>query len=77
MTPKDVLLAWVKAFNKQDADALFPCTTQRRSITRWQLGDPAVGREAIIRDARKFFAAYPDTFTRVETLSHDGDVEWT
>jgi len=35
-------------------------------------GEPVVGRDTIVRDARSLFAAFPDSFTRVEALHEAG-----
>ena len=79
MPPKDVLRAWVEAFNRRDADALGPLYHPDATNHQVAAGDPAVGREAIVRDARALFAAFPDSYTRVEGLYQDGDwvmLEW-
>jgi steroid delta-isomerase-like uncharacterized protein len=80
MTPKDVLLAWGKAFNDRDADALIPLYHAEAINHQVAAGDPAAGRDAITRDARGFFAAFPDSYTHVEGMYQDGDVvavEWS
>lgn len=80
MTPTDVLLAWVKAFNDRDADALIPLYHPEAVNHQVAAGDPAIGRDAIIRDARNFFAAFPDSYTKVEAMYQDGIVvalEWS
>ncbi|WP_439629627.1 ester cyclase [Gemmata sp.] len=80
MSPKDVLLAWVKGFNERDADALVPLYHPGATNHQVAAGEPAVGRDAIIRGARDFFAAFPDSYTRVEAVYQDGDVvapEWS
>ncbi|QEL16688.1 ester cyclase [Limnoglobus roseus] len=43
-------------------------------------GDPVVGRDAIIRDARGFFTAFPDSTTTLEAMHQDGEwvmIEWS
>lgn len=79
-TPKDVLLAWVKAFNDRDPDAPIPLYHPEAVNHQVAAGGPVVGRDAIIRDERSFFADFPDTHTKVESMYQDGDVvatEWS
>lgn len=80
MSPKEVLLAWVDAFNRRDADALTPLYHPEASNHQVAAGPPTVGREAIVRDARGLFAAFPDSFTTVESMHEAGDwvmLEWS
>jgi steroid delta-isomerase-like uncharacterized protein len=80
MTPKDVLLKWVDAFNRRDADALAPLYHPDATNHQVAVGEPAFGREAIVRDARSLFAAFPDSDTRVEALHEAGEwvmLEWS
>jgi limonene-1,2-epoxide hydrolase len=46
MRPKDVVLAWVDAFNRADADALSAMYTAD-AVNHQVAEDPVVGREAI------------------------------
>jgi steroid delta-isomerase-like uncharacterized protein len=80
LSPRDVLLAWVRAFNDRDADALAPLYHPDAVNHQVAAGDPVVGRDAIVRDARAFFAAFPDSYTHLESLYQDGNVialEWS
>jgi steroid delta-isomerase-like uncharacterized protein len=80
MTAKVVTLAWVDAFNRRDADALIPLYHPEATNHQVAAGEPVVGRDAIIRDARGFFAAFPDSYTTVEAMHQDGEwvmLEWS
>jgi|RhiMetdeSRZDD1v2_1073273.scaffolds.fasta_scaffold316472_4 steroid delta-isomerase-like uncharacterized protein len=61
-TPKEVIEAWVAAFNARDAAAAVA------------VGEPLVGHVAIFADLAAFFRAFPDTVTHIENLFQDG--EW-
>jgi steroid delta-isomerase-like uncharacterized protein len=78
--PKEVILAWVEAFNRRDAHAVASLYHDGATNHQVAAGEPVVGREAILRDAASFFRAFPDSFTRVENLFQDGDwvmLEWS
>jgi steroid delta-isomerase-like uncharacterized protein len=80
MTPKDVLRKWVEAFSRRDADALAPLYHPEATNHQVAPGEPAVGREVIIRVARGLFAAFPHSFTRVEAMHEAGEwvmLEWS
>ncbi|VTT98835.1 SnoaL-like polyketide cyclase OS=Synechococcus sp. (strain ATCC 27167 / PCC 6312) GN=Syn6312_0859 PE=4 SV=1: SnoaL [Gemmataceae bacterium] len=80
MTAKVVMLAWVDAFNRRDADALIPLYHPEATNHQVAAGEPVVGRDAIIRDSRGFFAAFPDSYTTVEAMHQDGEwvmLEWS
>jgi steroid delta-isomerase-like uncharacterized protein len=80
MTAKDVMLAWVDAFNRRDAGALIPLYHPEATNHQVAAGEPVVGRDAIIRDSRGFFAAFPDSYTHVEAMHQDGEwvmLEWS
>jgi steroid delta-isomerase-like uncharacterized protein len=71
---------WEEAWTRHDAAAL--ASLYREDAVNHQVaaGAPAVGRAAILADLGAFFAAFPDSYTRVETLLVDGDraaVEWS
>ncbi len=77
--PRDVVAAWVDAFNRRDPEAA--AALYHEDAVNWQVaaGEPMAGREAILADFRKFFAAFPDTYTNIENLFEDGDwaiLEW-
>jgi limonene-1,2-epoxide hydrolase len=77
MEPKELVLAWVEAFNRGDADAL--ASFYDENATNHQVADdPVVGRAAIREMFRKGFAA-AEMFCRVENLFQDGEwaiLEW-
>lgn len=80
MNPTDVMLAWVDAFNRRDADALIPLYHPEATNHQVAAGEPVVGRDAIIRDSRGFFAAFPDSYTKLEAMYQDGEwvmIEWS
>jgi len=76
---REVILAWVDAFNRRDAEA---AALYHDDATNLQVavGQPLVGRTAIHEDLRTFFGAFPDTFTKMEGLLEDGEwvaLEWS
>ncbi|MGE4527940.1 MAG: nuclear transport factor 2 family protein [Rhodospirillaceae bacterium] len=77
MTPKDLVRAWVDAFNRADADAL-AALYHEDAINHQVAQDPVAGRDAIRKMfAREFAAA--EMVCIVEALYADGDVailEW-
>ena len=79
-TPREVIQEWVAAFNARDAARAAAC--YHDDATNWQVaaGRPVVGRANIQKDLSEFFAAFPDTVTRVENLFQDGEwamLEWS
>lgn len=77
MTPRELVLAWVDAFNRADVDALAALYTE--DATNYQVAEsPIVGREAI----RKMFEsgfAFADMECIVEQILEDGEwaaLEW-
>jgi len=77
MDPKELVLAWVDAFNRGDADAL--ASFYDENATNHQVADdPVQGRTAILEMFRKGFAA-AEMFCIVENLFQDGEwaiLEW-
>ena len=77
MEPKELVLAWVEAFNRGDADAL--ASFYDENATNHQVADdPVVGRAAIREMFRKGFAA-AEMICRVGNLFQDGEwaiLEW-
>ena len=77
MEPKKLILAWVEAFNRGDADAL--ASLYDENATNHQVADePVQGRAAILDMFRKGFAA-AEMFCIVENLFQDGEwaiLEW-
>ena len=80
MTPREVVLAWVGAFNRRDADAAAALYHAYAVNHQVAAGDTMVGRETIREDFHDFFRAFPDSVTHVETLFTDGEwaiLEWS
>ncbi len=77
MRPKDVVTAWVEAFNRADADAL-AALYHDDAVNHQVAQDPVEGREAIrAMFAREFAAA--EMVCLVENLFEDGEwaiLEW-
>jgi steroid delta-isomerase-like uncharacterized protein len=79
-TPREVIEEWVAAFNARDAARAAAC--YHDEAANWQVaaGPPVVGRVNIQKDFTEFFAAFPDTVTRVENLFEAGEwamLEWS
>jgi steroid delta-isomerase-like uncharacterized protein len=78
--PRDIVLTWVDAFNRRDAAAAAALYHDDATNLQVALGDPVVGQRAIREGFEQFFRAFPDTFTKVETLLEDGTwaaLEWS
>ena len=78
--PRDVVLTWVDAFNRRDAAAAAALCHDDATNFQVALGEPVVGQRAIRAGLEQFFRAFPDTFTKVETLLEDGTwaaLEWS
>ena len=78
--PREVVAAWVEAFNRRDAHAA--AALYHEDAVNWQIaaGEPAVGRPAIVDGLLAFFQAFPDNYTHVESLYQDGEwaiLEWS
>ena len=77
---RQVVLSWVDAFNRRDADAAAALYHQDATNLQVPLGEPVVGRMAIHAGLAEFFRAFPDNYTKVETLLTEGDwaaLEWS
>ena len=77
---RDVVQAWVDAFNKRDALAAAELYHDDAVNTQVATGRPAVGRQAILEELLAFFRAFPDNYTRPLNLFEDGEwgiLEWT
>lgn len=77
MSPKQLVLAWVEAFNRADADALAAFYTED-AVNHQVAEAPVQGREAIRAMFRAGFEAAP-MVCLVEHLFEDGDwaiLEW-
>jgi steroid delta-isomerase-like uncharacterized protein len=78
-TPREVIQDWVAAFNQRNAHAAVQLYHEDATNFQVALGDPTVGREAILNDLLSFFHAFPDNFTDVENLFEEGEwaiLEW-
>ena len=78
-TPREVIQDWVAAFNQRNAHAAVQLYHEDATNFQVALGDPTVGREAILDDLLSFFHAFPDNFTDVENLFEEGEwaiLEW-
>lgn len=77
MRPRDILIAWIDAFNRADADALADFYAED-AINHQVANEPVVGKAAI----RQMFAeefARADMVCIVENLFEDGEwaiIEW-
>lgn len=73
MDAKTVLTQWIDAFAARDADAL--AALYHDDAIHWQVADEPVMGKVQIRDTlARFFRAFPDARTRVETVIAEG--EW-
>jgi steroid delta-isomerase-like uncharacterized protein len=78
--PREVVLAWVDAFNRRDAGAAAALYHHDATSFQIALGEPVVGQPAIRDGLTKFFQAFPDSVTKVESLVEDGSMlalEWS
>lgn len=79
MSPREVVLTWVKAFNERDADAAAALYHDDAVNLQVAVGEPTVGAEAMRQEFAGFFQAFPDTYTRPINLFVDGEwaiLEW-
>ena len=77
---REVILAWVEAFNRRDAEAAAALYHDDATNLQVAIGQPLVGRVAILEDLRAFFRAFRDSFTKVEGMLEDGEwvaLEWS
>jgi ketosteroid isomerase-like protein len=59
-SPRDVVLAWVDAFNRRDALAAAGLYHDDAVNAQVAAGRPAVGRQAALEEFLAFFRAFPD-----------------
>src|SRR5215207_5075480 len=79
MSPREVVLAWLKAFNQQDADAAAALYHDDAVNIQVAAGEPIVGQHAMRDSFAYFFLAFPDNYTRPVNLFVDGEwaiLEW-
>ena len=78
-TPREVVQDWVAAYNQRDAYAAAELYHEDATNLQVALGDPTVGRQAMLEELLSFFHAFPDNFTQIENLFEDGQwamLEW-
>ncbi len=78
-TPREVVQDWVTAYNRRDAYAAAELYHEDATNLQVALGDPTVGRQAMLDELLSFFHAFPDNFTDIENLFEDGQwamLEW-
>ena len=78
-TPREVVQDWVAAYNQRDAYAAAELYYEDATNLQVALGDPTVGRQAMLEELLSFFHAFPDNFTHIENLFEDGQwamLEW-
>src|SRR5262249_21333092 len=56
---REVILAWVDAFNRRAAEAAAALYHDDSTNLQVAIGQPLVGRAAILEDLRAFFRAFP------------------
>jgi steroid delta-isomerase-like uncharacterized protein len=79
-TPKEVIEAWVTAFNARDAAAAVALYHEDATNEQVAVGEPLVGHVAIFADLSAFFRAFPDSYTHMVNLFQDGEwaiLEWS
>lgn len=79
-TPREVVEAWVAAFNRRDAHAAAALYHDDATNIQVAAGEPTAGRQAILEGLLAFFRAFPDNSTRIENLFQDGEwaiLEWS
>ena len=79
-TPKQVVTEWAAAFNQRDAAAAAALYHEDATNIQVPFGEPLRGRRAMLENFTEFFRAFPDSYTRVESIFEDGDwaiIEWS
>jgi steroid delta-isomerase-like uncharacterized protein len=79
-SPRDVVLAWVAAFNARDAHAAAALYHEDAVNIQVAADVPLTGRASILEEFLGFFRAFPDTWTRPLHVFEDGEwaiLEWT
>ena len=78
-TPREVVLAWVDAFNCHDAHAAAALYHEDAVNLQVPNGQPVVGRDATLTAFLHIMQAFPDNSTRVVNLFEDGPwviIDW-
>ncbi|NNE97507.1 MAG: SnoaL-like domain-containing protein [Pyrinomonadaceae bacterium] len=70
---KRLLQNWIDAFNAHDIEALVECYDEDAINFQVATGQPVIGIVKIREDFESFFAAFPDTYAKVENLIGDND----
>jgi steroid delta-isomerase-like uncharacterized protein len=79
-TPKEILQAWIDAFNAHDARGAAELYHDDAINIQVAADGPVQGKVAIFQDFAQFFRAFPDSYTRPDNIFEDGEwaiVEWT
>lgn len=78
-SPREVILAWVEAFNRRDAAAVAALCHADVVNLQVAVGEPSVGRQAMLEHFPNLFRAFPDSHTQSVNLFEDGEwaiLEW-
>ena len=68
-TPREVVQDWVAAYNRRDAHAAAELCYEDATNLQVALGEPTIGRQAMLDNSLSFFHAFPGSFTRTESPS--------
>jgi steroid delta-isomerase-like uncharacterized protein len=80
LTPKQVVLEWVAAFNRHEIAAAAALYHDDSINIQIPIGEPVLGRESIVGAFTGLFRGFPDTCAGVEHLFEDGEwaiLEWS
>ncbi len=78
-SPREVVLAWVEALNRQDAAAVAALCHEDVLNLQVAVGKPSVGRQAMLEHFPNLFRAFPDSHTQSGNLFENGEgaiLEW-
>jgi ketosteroid isomerase-like protein len=64
MSPREVVLAWVDAFNRQDADTAAALYHDDAVNVQVAAGEPTIGKQAMRDGFAYVFRAFPDNYTK-------------
>src|SRR5262249_42978978 len=79
-TPREVLQEWVDAWQRHDAQRAASLYHEDATNLQVAIGEPTVGKQAILADLQSFFRAFPNSETHIENLFEEGDwaiLEWS
>lgn len=74
MTPQQVVIEWVAAFNRHDAAAAVALYHDDATNIQVPFGEPVRGRQVMLDSFTAIFLAFPERDTQVEHMFEDG--EW-